>query len=59
MKLTNLDGEQFELDLAMIKEMHDRTYFREIRTIMKDVLQVKESIAEIRQKIMAERKDCK
>ena len=59
MKLTNLDGEPIELDICMLKEMHDRAYFREIRTIMKDVLQVKESIAEIRQKIMAERKDCK
>ena len=51
MKLTNLDGEQFELDTAMIKEMHDRRHYREIRTIMKDVLQVKETIPEIMAKI--------
>lgn len=55
MKLTNLDGEQFELDSAMIKEMHDRKHFREIRTIMKDILQVKESIPEIMAKIRSEK----
>ena len=57
MRLTNLDGEQFEIDMAMIQEMHDRKYFREIKTIMKDVLQVKESIADIRAKIMADRQN--
>lgn len=51
MKLTDLDNTQLEIDVAMIKEMHDRRHYREIKTIMKDVLQVRETIPEIMAKI--------
>ena len=56
MLLTNLDGVLFELDVAMIKEMHDRRNYREIRTIMKDVLQVKETIPEIMDKVREDKR---
>ena len=47
MILTDLDDIPFEIDAEMITEMHDRKYFREVRTIMRDILMVKETIPEI------------
>ena len=55
MILTDLDGTQFELDVNMIAYMYDRKNYREIRTRMKDVLQVRESIPEIMKRIMEEK----
>ena len=57
MILTDLDGNPIELSVNMIKFMYDRKAYREVRTFMKDVLQVKESVPEIMKKIMEDKKN--
>lgn len=56
MILTDLDDIPFEIDAEMITEMHDRKYFREVRTIMRDILMVKETIPEIMEKTREEKR---
>ena len=57
MIVTDLDGNPIELSVNMIKFMYDRKAYREVRTFMKDVLQVKESVPEIMKKIMEDKKN--
>lgn len=51
MVLTDIDGTPLVVDVEMIVEMHDRKAYREVRTSMKDILQVRESIPEIMRRI--------
>lgn len=49
--LTDIDGVNFELDIDIIKEMHDRGSYREITCHIVGLLRVKETIPEIMAKI--------
>ncbi len=47
MILTDIDGIRFSIDKDMIAEVHDHKTYREIVTIMKDHLLVKEDVGYI------------
>ncbi len=49
--LTDIDGVNFELDIDIIKEMHDRGSYREITCHIVGLLRVKNTIPEIMAKI--------
>lgn len=51
MILTDLDEIPFEIDAEIITEMHDRKYYREVRTCFHDILLVMETIPVIMDRI--------